>query len=243
MPYAGCRPEAAPDYQAPEVDDQEYYKYAVGKLNRPHYCSIGGHINFRERFPMKSERQKVSLPRILLAVLALAAAAWFLRNYSGQAREYQLYFSDDRPAVHLRYEELSGDWTEQTLQARFPKRDIRCYTDSSHGMGDRACALDVFKNGGVPTLFISFFFDKGHLNAASFNIPWWAHNDALDNLVATYGQPYAEQDQAHSGVRLIGWKLPSGAALFYNRDRDINPLVWSSVFWNSAEHCARLHCF
>lgn len=191
---------------------------------------------------MKSEQQKVSLPRILFAVVAIAAAAWFLGSYSGEAREYQRYLSEDRPAITLRYDELSGDWTEQALQARFPKM-VGCYSDAPQGLGDRVCSINLLSNNGVPTLYVAFFFSKGRLNAAAFNIPWWAHNKALDNLVATYGQPYAEQDQAYSGVRLIGWTLPEGGALFYNRDRDINPLVWSSVFWNSPEYCAREHCF
>lgn len=192
---------------------------------------------------MKSEQQKVSLPRILFAVVAIAAAAWFLSSYSGEAREYQRYLSEDRPAITLRYDELSGDWTEQALQARFPEYGVTCDPGGPTGVGDRTCWLKVLSNNGVPTLYIAFFFNRGRLNAASFNIPWWAHSKALDNLVATYGQPYAEQDQAYSGVRLIGWKLPAGGALFYNRDRDINPMMWSSVFWNSPEHCARELCF
>jgi hypothetical protein len=192
---------------------------------------------------MKSKRQNISPPRILLAVLAIAAAVWFLRTYSREARVYQLYFSEDRPAITLRYDELSGDWTEQSLQTRFPKVDVICRPGGPVGVGDRTCWLKVLSNNGVPTLYVSFFFTKGHLNAASFNIPLWAHNDALDNIVATYGEPYAAQEQAYSGIRLVGWKLPGGAALFYNRDREINPLVWSSAFWNSAEHCAREHCF
>lgn len=192
---------------------------------------------------MKSEPQSISLPRILLAVLAIVTAAWYLQRYLGEAREYWLYFTQDRPAIDLRYEELTGDWTEQSLQARFPNQIIRCYADSSHGMGDRACALDVVSNKGVPTLFVAFFFAKGRLNAASFNVPWWAHSDALDYIIANHGEPYAAQEQAYSGVRLIGWKLANGSALFYNRDRDYNPLIWNSVFWNSPEWCARQRCF
>jgi hypothetical protein len=192
---------------------------------------------------MKSERQNISLPRILLAVLAILAAAWFLRTYSDEAREYQLYFSEDRPAITLRYAELSGNWTEKSLKARFPNMGVRCTSRVPKGLGDRACTLKVVSNSGIPTMFVSFFFTGGFLGSAAFNVPWWAHNDALDNIVATYGAPFAEQPVAYSGVRLVGWKLPGGAALFYNRDREINPLIWSSVFWNSAEWCARERCF
>lgn len=191
----------------------------------------------------KSEAKGISAFRILLVVAAAIVVVWFVRAHDGEAEEYRRYLSEDRPAIALGYEELSGDWTERTLKERFPNLNVRCYTDGSHGLGDRACALDVVSNNGVPTMFISFFFAHGHLNAAAFNVPWWAHGDALDDIVAKYGEPYAAQLLPHSGVRLMGWKLSDGRALFYNRDRDINPLIWNSVFWNSAEHCARNRCF
>lgn len=192
---------------------------------------------------MKSERQPISLIRILFAVLATVTVAWYGLRHFGEVQEYWQYFTEARPAIDLRYEELAGDWTEQSLRARFPSQRIRCYADSSHGLGDTVCALDVGSNKGVPTLFVSFFFANGRLNAASFNVPWWAHSEALDYIVANYGEPYAAQEHAYSGVRLIGWKLSNGSALFYNRDRDYNPLIWNSVFWNSPEWCARKRCF
>jgi hypothetical protein len=192
---------------------------------------------------MTSDKQKGKVSRVLLIELAVLVAVWFLALHIDAVRDYLLYFFEKRPAITLRYDELSGEWTEQTLRKRFPDSDIYCSTDSSHGMGDRGCVLDVSSNRGVRTVYISFFFARGRLNAASFNIPWWAHSEGLDDIVASYGEPYGEQQEAHSGVRLSGWKLPNGSALFYNRDRDLNPLIWNSAFWNSAEWCGKGHCF
>jgi hypothetical protein len=189
----------------------------------------------------RPERNRTRL--VVIGLLVVVLAVWFLRSNEGEAKEYRLYLSEDRPAISLRYDELSGSWTEQTLRERFPKLSIRCYADSSHGLGDRVCAMDVLSNNGVPTMFISFFFAKGQLAAAAFNIPWWAHGDALDHITASFGEPHSAQLLPRNGVRLYGWELPDHGAIFYNRDRSFNPLQWNSVFWNSAAFCARSGCF
>lgn len=192
---------------------------------------------------MKSGLLDKSLLLILLAMAAVVFALWFLRSYSSEAAEYQSYLSDDRPAITLRYSELSGSWTEKSLKARFQNMGVRCTSRVPKDLGDRVCSLKVVSNNGVPTMFVSFFFTGGFLSSTSFNVPWWAHGDALDDIVATIGEPHAAQLFPRSGVRLMGWKLPDGAALFYNRDRSINPMIWSSVFWKSAESCAKRRCF
>lgn len=212
---------------------------SVGSQHRP---LLYWNIMNRPRI-VKVQQGKVSPRLALLTVLVIVFAIWFVRSNEGQATEYRLYLSEDRPAIELRYDELAESWTEQTLKNRFPKLPIRCYSDSSHGLGDRVCALDVVSNNRIPTMFISFFFAKGQLTAVSFNIPWWTHGDAFDDIVANFGQPHAGQFLPYGGVRLYGWKLPTGAAIFYNRDRPLNPLQWNSVFWNSPELCARQRCF
>lgn len=191
----------------------------------------------------QSQSSTVSLRRIVLGVTIIGLAAWYLLANKQEAREHRLYFSEDRPAISLRYDELSESWTEQTLRTRFPKATLRCYSNDDRTLGDRACALDVFANNDVPTMFIAFFFAKGQLSSASFNIPWWAHGDALDNLKAQFGEPHSAQVLFHGGVRLYGWELPDHGAVFYNRDRSLNPLQWNSVFWNSAAYCAKNRCF
>lgn len=191
----------------------------------------------------QSPPKRIGWLRILLLAATALFAIWFVRAYEGEAQQYRLYLTEDRPAITLAYEELSGDWTEQSLKARFPENGISCSADAPPGIGDRACALNIVSNNGVPTMYIAFFFAGGRLNAATFNVPWWAHGDALDNIVATYGEPYSAQLLPRGGVRLLGWKLPGGGALFYNRDRDINPLIWNSAFWNSPAFCARNGCF
>lgn len=191
----------------------------------------------------KSPPRKIDFRRILLGVTIVGLALWFLQANEHEAREHRLYLSEDRPAISLRYDELSEAWTEQSLRTRFPKANVRCYANDDKTLGDRTCAVDVLSNNDVATMFIAFFFAKGQLSAASFNIPWWAHGDALESIKAQLGEPRSAQLFFHGGVRLYGWELPDHGAVFYNRDRSLNPLQWNSVFWNSAAYCAKNRCF
>ena len=45
------------------------------------------------------------------------------------------------------------------------------------------------------------------------------------------------------GVRLHGWDLGNGSAVFLNRDRPLNPFQWNGIYWRSATACRQQGCF
>jgi hypothetical protein len=57
------------------------------------------------------------------------------------------------------------------------------------------------------------------------------------------GEPVGAQSLPAAGVRLLGWRLDDGAAVFYNRDRPLNPLERNGIYWVSARHCRASPCF
>jgi hypothetical protein len=180
-----------------------------------------------------------------IALLCIASVAAYLLVHRDNLSEYIAYLTEDRKPVELSFGELSEDWTEEQVKVRFAAVPVQCYAnpDPSMVLGDRVCSVGVKANNGVPTFLMSFFFSSGRLSSASYVIPWWAHRQGRNSIVAAYGRPAAAQLLPWAGVRLVGWQLPGGAALFYNRDRPINPLEWNSMFWNSASACAKRGCF
>lgn len=182
----------------------------------------------------------MSLLRISIAVVLCLAV--LIPQYPA-IREHQLYFTQDRRDVSLPFAELSAAWSEKTLRDRFPDIPVHCYPDPGEDLGDLGCVLDTKSINGVPALFISFFFSSGHLQQISINVPWWQHRVAYDYLAASIGPPSVSQLLPSGGVRLHGWRLPDGAAVFLNRDKSLNPLVWNAIYWRSAEACANNTCF
>lgn len=182
-------------------------------------------------------------PRLLLAVIVGILTFGVLMTQRAAIREHQLYFTEPRRDVIFELSELSEEWSEETLRKKFPDIAPNCEDLSGSGLGDVACVIDTKSFNGVPALFISFFFSSGRLQQVSINVPWWRHRTARDYLDTSLGAPTASQIFPHSGVRLHGWHLSDGSAVFYNRDMSINPLEWNAIYWRSASSCARTNCF
>ena len=187
--------------------------------------------------------QSINPRRIALAILACLVVTALLLSQKGNIVEYRLYFTEDRKSAAFEFGELSENWTEKTLHEKFSGYPISCQPYQGSLAVERACGVDVKSHNGVPALFISFFFTAGHLDQVSVNVPWWSLGTAYSSLVAALGQPSASQLLPRDGVRLYGWRLPSGAALFLNRDRPLNPLSWNAIYWRSQSACAQSSCF
>lgn len=192
------------------------------------------------------EQPKAALPSarrvgLILASVVIIAAPLFI--YRENIDEYRLYLTEKRPAVEFRFDELSESWTERDLRQHFPT--VRLSRDRSFDrhLDDRACFMDVESYNHVPAMFIAFFFASGKLTRASVNIPWWAHGTGYKALEFLYGKPTASQGLPTAGVRLHGWQLANGGAVFYNRDRPMNPLEWNAMFWSGPKACRENGCF
>ena len=194
--------------------------------------------------PSEQTKAKSLVLLILLVVLVLAAAlAAYLWSQSANLREYRLYFTEDRKPAQLSLLELNESWTEASLRQRFAGHPVVCVPYRGELPAQRACAVYVSSLNDVSTLFVSFFFAQGSLRHVSVNVPWWAHKTARRSLIASFGPPIASPFLPYSGVRLHGWSLVNGSAVFLNRDLPLNPLSWNGIHWRSASSCANQGCF
>ncbi|MGM9485251.1 hypothetical protein ACS5PN_28960 [Roseateles sp. NT4] len=176
-------------------------------------------------------------------LLMLCAATALFVSFPGHAREYWRYLTQSRPALVLNYADISQDWTEQQLKERFASLELQCYDNRpGESLDDRSCYADIGSHDGMPAMNVAFHLKAGKLNHLGVQVPWWAHGRHWRKLEATYGKPLAAQQQPVQGVRLSGWQLSDGA-LFFNRDRPLNPLMWSMVFWSSERACGPRTCF
>jgi hypothetical protein len=187
--------------------------------------------------------QPTSLRRVILLLGICLAFAVGLLSQAGNLKEYQRYFTQERRPASLDLLALSEEWTEARLHEHFAGHTISCEVYSGELPVQRACAVDARSYNDIPVLYMSFFFADGHLNQVAINIPWWSHAEAYRSLDATLGQPAAAQPLPRSGVRLYGWQLNNGSAVFFNRDRPLNPLSWNAIYWRSAWACKNKGCF
>jgi hypothetical protein len=178
---------------------------------------------------------------IAAVVLSLAYASY---AYPEHLREYRLYVLEKRPPLDFSFEDLSQDLTERTLAVQFAGKAWNCRNaPSTQDLGDRVCYLDIAQHNEVAAMAAAFYFKDGTLSFVSIHVPTWAHSSMNIALLKKYGGPAGYQPQPFFGVRLKGWQLANGSALFYNRDRDPNPLMWSAILWASQRTCQAKACF
>lgn len=135
---------------------------------------------------------------------------------------------------------LSGSLTEADVLRRFPELDLRCQAApaSVQNLGDRVCYNYAKRFDGYGAHFVAFFLREGQLASMKIDVPWWWHAAMERRLIARYGRPTGRQTFPSGNQRLEGWQLAQGA-VFYNRDPDLNPLQWNTVYWMSEQQIAK----
>jgi len=181
-------------------------------------------------------------PRWALLLLGLAAVIFVTRSWAA-LEEHWDYLREERPASRVEYDTLSTQWTEKRLQQRYAGLPLHCTAYRGALNVDRYCSLRVSSHNGLPAMFVVYFLRQDRLLLANVAVPWWRHDEAYEHLTQALGQPFHSQLLPSAFVRLHGWALADGAALFFNRERSLLSLDWSSIQWSSAEHCPGGRCF
>ena len=196
------------------------------------------------RAPGEQPRSRpVSFRRVAIALGICALIAVLLYPQRNALREYRDYFFGGHKGVSFDLAQLSGDWSEGIVRKRFSEHPVWCGRYEGNLAADRACGVKIKAYDDVPAVYLAFFFNASQLRQVAISLPSWAHGKAYDKLVAQYGSPYASQPLPSAGVRLHGWRLPDGAALFFNRDRPLNPLETNAIYWRSPAECRSGGCF
>jgi hypothetical protein len=185
----------------------------------------------------QSRSKPISILRIAVAILVGVLLLAFYVTQKANLNEYYLYLSEDRKPIAFQFKELSEDWTEQALRERFSGLPLTCRIARVNARVDRACFVDVNSHNGVPAMFVSFFFASGRLQEVAVSVPLWSLEVARDSLVAALGRPSGMQLIPHDGVRLVGWELQDGSAVFLNRDMQFLPPFRNAIYWRSSSAC------
>jgi hypothetical protein len=193
--------------------------------------------------PGEHRSRKPSLLRILALLVPALGALWVWNTRYPPVREYRLYLTENRPNADLPWHAITESWTEADVKRHFQGSLVRCVPDETGIPGvTRLCVADIRALNGVPTMTVHFLFSGEKLSRVASNIPWWSHESGYEALVTTYGAPHASQEVPHSDVRLHGWRLVGGGALFYNREPPRNPLSTNSIQWSSPSACRQTGC-
>lgn len=193
--------------------------------------------------PGEQPPSRLVRPRVVLGVLLVCGLSLALLSRVGFLDEYRLYLTENRKPASLDFASLSEDWTETSVHERFGGFPVFCNGYEGDLPVQRVCTVDVESVNGIPALFMTFMFARGHLDQMIVNIPWWSRQSARDWLDQRFGSPSASEFLPLGGPRLIGWRRDDGTAVFFNRDLSYLPPFWNSIYWRSASACKDHGCF
>lgn len=194
--------------------------------------------------PPRSMLARLRLAFLLVVLTAVSFGAWVRFTYPTEVREFHLHFTTHRPQANFHLGFLSDQWSEEDLRHQLGWLNFQCYANApGRYLDDRSCFADIRAFNQVTAMSLSFFFAGGQLNRAAVQLPSWHHEEGFHMLMRMLGRPTGAQAKFSAGVRLIGWQLADGAAVYYNRDRPLNPLERNGIFWVSARHCRASPCF
>lgn len=194
--------------------------------------------------PARSMLARLRLAFLLTLLLVVSFGAWVRFTFPTEVREFHLHFTTHRPQANFHLGFLSDQWSEDDLRQQLGWLKFRCYANApGRYLDDRSCFADIRAFNHVTAMSLSFFFANGQLNRAAVQLPSWHHEEGFHMLRRMLGKPAGAQAKFAAGVRLIGWQLADGAAVYYNRDRPLNPLERNGIFWVSARHCRASPCF
>lgn len=194
--------------------------------------------------PTRSLAARLRLAFLLVLLALVCFGAWVSQRFPNEVREYRLHFTTERPEAQFHIGFLSDEWTEDDLRKQLGWLQFRCQANRpGQYLDERSCFADIRSYNRVPAMTASFYFAQGKLNRAALQLPSWEHEGGLTLLFRMLGKPQGAQARASAGVRLVGWQLDNGGAVYYNRDRPLNPLERNGIFWVSPRHCQQHPCF
>ena len=186
---------------------------------------------------------------VLLVMLTASFCFWWFaqrgdaRRQSGMEIEYRLYKSESRKPVRLKLSDVSSIASEADLHRALQGHQVVCQPDWTGVSGAKtACAVYTNSYNGVPAMYLNFIFSEVALVRMGVAIPQEAHEEGFKFLESEFGTPTVTQSTAKAGIRLHGWKLADGAAVFYGRERAKEAFEPSSIQWMPQRGCGGRSC-
>ncbi|MDB5964600.1 MAG: hypothetical protein JWQ72_1100 [Polaromonas sp.] len=171
----------------------------------------------------------------VLAVLLAATALLFFFNRE-KWPDYRDYLDGGNPAIDMRYDRLTTATDEKAARKHFPTVFLRCSDESSVAhLGSRVCYSDLTGADGLPAMNVLLLFAKGKLTHTMLRVPWWHHGAWRERLVSQYGKAHRSTTFSALEGPMVQWDLPGGARINFHRDRSLNPLQWSGIFFTPAD--------
>lgn len=169
--------------------------------------------------------------KLLILAVVFCPIVWLMFTEDGQRRTDTVVlwlFGEDEIKMELRA--LDTRFTEEELRKVYPDLPWQCQ-ERSTPYGDYLCVSRIGVFNGIPSRYITFFFDAGQLSAVKLHYRENNHNQLLSQLHRQLGQA---DDEVRASVtapdpdEILQWHTSYGTVVM---KRQLQENEEPSLFW------------
>ena len=170
------------------------------------------------RKPLRENTLSINkLYKTLLLILIVAGPIyWLMFTTDGKRRtDTAMLWLFSGESIEINFEALDRHFTEDNWKAVYPGLEWQCKSSASP-FGERLCFSDIASYNGIPSQYLSVFFDGPYTKTVKLVYRDQYHTDMGEDLVHQLGKPananvpYADNA---SSDEVLQWQTDSGRIL------------------------------
>ncbi|MDJ0808441.1 MAG: hypothetical protein QNJ78_16630 [Gammaproteobacteria bacterium] len=174
--------------------------------------------------------------KLLILAVVFGPIVWLMFTDDGQRRtDTVVLWLFGEKEIKMDLQVLDSRFTEGELKSVYPDLEWQCQ-DYQTTYGNRLCVSRVGVFNGIPSHYISFFFNTGQLSAVKLNYRENNHQHLENQLRQLLGAPELEARTSVSEPdpdTVIQWRTPYGMLVM---KKILLKTEEPSLFWLSSSH-------
>lgn len=177
--------------------------------------------------------------KLLILAVVFGPIVWLMFTDDGQRRtDTVVLWLFGEKEIKMDLQVLDSQFSEDELKEVYPELNWQCQAYQST-YGDRLCVSRIGVFNGIPSRYISFFFQAGQVSAVKLNYRTDNHAQLQIQLRQQMGQPDLEARTAVTAPdpdEVLQWRTPYGMVIM---KRNLLGDEEAALFWLSTTHLAQ----
>ena len=150
---------------------------------------------------------------LLLIIIVAGPIYWLMFTTDGKRRtDTMVLWLSGGESIEVNFKALDHHFNEQNWKTIYPDLDWQC-KDTRDSLGKRVCFSKIASYNGIPSSYLSVFFNTTGTNAVKLGYRDQYHDEIGEDLLYQLGQPISVTDPVQSSPDLYQWRTQHGQLL------------------------------
>lgn len=153
---------------------------------------------------------------LIFIVIVVGPIYWFMFTTDGKRRtDTVMLWLFGGESIELNFDALDYRYKLSEWKKVYPDLDWQC-KESNSSFGNNLCYSDIASYNGIPSRYLSVFFENEYTSAIKLGYRDQYHKDMGEDLIHQLGQPKNATPlgkKVESSDKILEWKTPGGSVL------------------------------